>query len=252
MHRLVPFLFAALLIPVRGARAAPDFDFYPLPTSVKTAPILIFVHGGAWIGGDKSAHAELGHNFAKAGICAMAINYRLAPAHPSPAPVEDLKDFLDALPSAIPSQACDPKRIYLAGHSAGAQIIAAWNAANANPNVKGFIGLEGIYDLPKLAEKWPTYPDWFLKKAFGEAANWPAASPARLTPRGHAPWLLVHSAKDELVDAGQSELFAKHLEGKKIPVDRLILPAGSHEEVIQRFGRPEDESTRRALKFMRP
>ncbi|RZA01044.1 MAG: alpha/beta hydrolase [Proteobacteria bacterium] len=244
-------LFAACIFASRGASAAPNFDFFPLAIGIKSAPVLIFVHGGAWIGGDKSGHGELGRNFAKAGICTLVMNYRLAPSHPSPAPVRDLEEFLSALPASLPSKACDPKRVYLAGHSAGAQIIAAWNSSFSNPNVKGFVGIEGIYDLPKLAERWPTYPDWFLKKAFGDAKNWPAASPARLTPHGKAPWLLIHSAKDELVDAGQSEIFAEHLAKQKVPVNLLVLPTGSHEEVIQRFGQPTEESTRRALKLLR-
>lgn len=252
------FILATLftLLPTPGGLAASakavDYAFFPPPAGKGPAPVLFFVHGGAWIGGDKAAHEALGQAFAKRGICAVTLNYPLAPAAPHPAPVKELEKALREVPTLLPAPACDRARIYLAGHSAGAHLIGQWNSEYRNPAVKGFVGLEGIYDLPKLAARWPTYPDWFLKKAFGEAKNWARASPARRDPLGRAPWLLVHSAQDELVDTAQSEAMRDHLKEKKVSAELLTLDAGSHDEVVRRFGQPGDPATERAVKFVGP
>jgi len=235
---------------ISTAQAAPAVDFYAAEKAKKPAPVLVFVHGGAWISGDKSEYTSLGQAFAKSGLCVLIPNYELAPKAMHPKPVDELESLLKEAPKLTPG--CDAGRVFLAGHSAGAHMIAAWNASHENTAVKGFIGLEGIYDLPDLAARFPTYSAWFLKKAFGPEENWAKASPARLKPKGKAPWLLIHSTADELVDLAQTEKFAAHLreEGSKATV--LVLQEGKHDEVIRRFGNPQDLATKKAFEFINP
>lgn len=248
------FLLAPLFFSTANSFAgAPSFDVFPARAAKKSSsPILIFVHGGAWISGNKSDLAGLAKSFSEAGLCVVLPNYGLAPRSVHPRPVQQLNEVLQAAPKAFAKGKCDPKRIYLAGHSAGAHMIASWNTLFRNPAVKGFIGVEGIYDLPNLAERWPTYPDWFLKKAFGPLENWGKASPSRLKPLGKAPWLLIHSTADELVDAGQSETFAKHLRAEKITVKGFYPEVGTHDEMVKHFGEAGAKSTQEAMQFISP
>ncbi len=92
-----------------------------------TLPVLLFVHGGAFIAGDKHG-AFYPDNFtlwaAKHGMVGVNINYRLAPGHPFPAGAEDLAAALAWVRDNISRFGGDPGRIVLVGHSAGGNHIA--------------------------------------------------------------------------------------------------------------------------------
>ena len=108
-----------------------------------------------------------------------------------------------------------------------------------HPEVRGWIGVEGIYDLKSLAKRWPAYPEWFLNRAFGPSSQeWPEWRTLRST----VPWLVVHSNEDELVDRGQSETFVEHLRKQKVPAEMRRLEAGSHFGVLDRLVQPGSES----------
>src|SRR5687767_6527967 len=63
-------------------------DVY-LPKGTQAHPAVLVVHGGAWTIGNKSHLSFAAKQFAEAGFCAVAINYRLAPKHKFPAQLED-------------------------------------------------------------------------------------------------------------------------------------------------------------------
>ena len=228
---------------------AQTFDVYR-PTATKPpAPVVFFVHGGAWIGGRKEQYVDLGHAFARAGMCAVVVEYRLAPEFKHPRPVEDLETARrDALKTMGP--ACDRARVAMVGHSAGAHALAFWSITHPDP-VRALVGLEGIYDLPKLARRWPTYPDWFLTAAFGPAARWPAASPARRAIKNKAPWLLVHARGDELIDVGQTTDFAAHLKAERRAVEVFDPGTRTHFEVVDDLRVPDSAVFARITSFLK-
>jgi acetyl esterase/lipase len=207
----------------------------------QTKPIatVLFVHGGAWLGGDKSEYASLAPTFTAKGFRFVTLNYRLAPKFKHPAPVEDLNEAISKYDD-----------VYLVGHSAGAHMIAFWNTAHTSAKVKGFVGLEGIYDLPALVKTWPTYKDWFIAKEFGEPKNYAAASPTLLKSKSKTSWLVIHSAKDELVDLAQSENFVAHLKKENVKVDFVKLTSESHFEAVTSLSDPSSESAKAVLKFI--
>jgi kynurenine formamidase len=210
----------------------------------KTKPLatVIFLHGGAWVGGDKSSYKNLAPTFTIASFRFVSANYRLAPASRHPAPIDDLENILTNKSFGD---------IFLIGHSAGAHLIAFWNAAHANTKVRGFIGLEGIYDIPSLIKVWPAYRDQFISAEFGnDPSRWSAASPTQLSAKNKSPWLVIHSEKDELVDLAQSQEFVTHLEGQKIPVQLLKLKTESHFRAVQALEDPTSVAAKAVLKFI--
>jgi kynurenine formamidase len=200
----------------------------------KVSPILIFVHGGAWVSGSPEDYRPLAENLSKRGVCVVLAKYRLAPAFKHPSQIEELNEQVEAT-SKIKLKNCDRKNIFLMGHSAGAHMIAYWASQFNSPSIQGFIGLEGIYDLVKLAKTWPTYVDWFIKPEFKDEKLWLLASPSHLTLKNKKPWLIIHSLKDELVDINQSKDFKKHLEIIGIPNEFLELKLETHFEVVQQL-----------------
>lgn len=121
-------------------------------------PVLIFVHGGAFIGGNKrtAPDSPFYDNImlwaAKAGFVGINITYRLAPKFPWPAGVEDVASAVQWVAANIAQHGGDPARVVLMGHSAGAVHVASYVAHPEFHKVKdgglaGAIMASGIYDL---------------------------------------------------------------------------------------------------------
>jgi len=88
-------------------------------------PVVLFIHGGGWIGGSLDAFNEpcaaLAHN---TGALVVSPEYRLAPEHPFPAAVEDTQAALRWVADNIATYGGDPERIAVGGESAGANLAA--------------------------------------------------------------------------------------------------------------------------------
>lgn len=93
--------------------------------SVGPRPLVVYIHGGGWITGDKSKKGPAIKPFIDKGISFAAINYRLAPGHPLPAPVHDAARAIQFLRSKCKDWDIDTTRIALTGPSAGA-CTAMW------------------------------------------------------------------------------------------------------------------------------
>jgi acetyl esterase/lipase len=83
-------------------------------------PLVVIIHGGGWINGDKRLKRPPLAPFLDRGISVAAINYRLAPSHPLPAPVYDAARAIQFLRWKGETLGIDPDRIGLTGTSAGA------------------------------------------------------------------------------------------------------------------------------------
>jgi acetyl esterase/lipase len=120
-------------------------------------PVLIYVHGGAFVGGNKRNPGSPFYDnimlwAAKNGFVGVNTTYRLAPASPWPAGAEDLASVVQWVTEKIAERGGDPGRIYLMGQSAGAVHVAGYVSHPELHKVKGgglagAIMVSGIYDL---------------------------------------------------------------------------------------------------------
>jgi arylformamidase len=83
-------------------------------------PLLVYVHGGGWLTGDKSKKGPALQPFLDRGVSCAAINYRLTPEHPLPAPVHDAARAIQFIRWKANDWNIDTRRIALTGPSAGA------------------------------------------------------------------------------------------------------------------------------------
>ncbi|WP_291608961.1 alpha/beta hydrolase [Bradyrhizobium sp.] len=132
-------------------------DVFVPDTSAAARPVLIFVHGGAFVGGNKRNPGSPFYDnimlwAAKNGFVGVNTTYRLAPASPWPAGAEDLASVVKWVSEKIAERGGDPARIYLMGQSAGAVHVAGYVSHPELHKVKGgglagAIMVSGIYDL---------------------------------------------------------------------------------------------------------
>jgi acetyl esterase/lipase len=160
-------------------------------------PVLIFFYGGGWVNGDRAAYAFAARAFAEAGFVVVVPDYRKVPGVRFPAFVQDGAQAVRWTRDHVARFGGDPRRIALAGHSAGAYnaIMLAldprWlRAEGVNPRiVRAAIGLCGPYDF---------YP--FDKKRSIDAMQG-VASPELTQPiyfaRADAPPLLLVTASHD-------------------------------------------------------
>lgn len=179
------------------------FDVY-LPAQARNAPVVLFVHGGGWENGNKDNPGVVegkAADWLPRGWVLVSTNYRM---QPDTAPLEQAGDIARALAEVqrlAPKWGADPARVMLAGHSAGAHLVALlgadpalWGQAGARRPL-GVLSLDsGALDVPELMRR-PRNPPLY-RRAFGDdPAAWVAASPWHRLGRGALPMLLVCSTR---------------------------------------------------------
>lgn len=88
-----------------------------------TLPLVVFVHGGGWTFGSLDSHEnETRHLALASGAAVLTLDYRLAPEHPFPAPLDDVLSVIRAVKDGALDPAIDHRRFALAGDSAGANL----------------------------------------------------------------------------------------------------------------------------------
>jgi acetyl esterase/lipase len=95
------------------------------PQTGERQPVLVWVHGGGFVRGDKHHRANIGYWGAREGFVTVLPNYRLAPEHRWPSGAQDVISVWQWLQSHAGRFGGDPSRIVLAGESAGAAHVAA-------------------------------------------------------------------------------------------------------------------------------
>ncbi len=216
------------------AAKALTLDFYPATTSGKR-PCVIVVHGGSWAGGDSQQLPELNSELAKAGYHVASINYRLAPQHLFPAPVEDLQRSLSFLRSKAKDLQIDTNNFVLLGRSAGGQIVLTAAYTLKDPAIKGVISFYGPADMvwgyqnptnPLVLNSGKVMADYLggnYEKVPAQYVNSSATETWQIHP---VPTLLIHGKNDPLVSHIHTERLSNKLTG--INHNELYLPWATH------------------------
>jgi acetyl esterase len=134
-----------------GPADAQKLDVYEPATPVTKAPVLIFIHGGAFVGGSKSDYDNIGYYMARHGVIAVLGDYRLAPANPWPTGAQDVAGVVAWTRANVAAHGGDPSKIVLFGHSAGASHVAAYAFERrfqpaSGSGLAGVILGSGLYD----------------------------------------------------------------------------------------------------------
>jgi len=157
-------------------------------------PVVLFVHGGGFVAGDKLGappfYTNVGKYFASHGYLAATMNYRLAPAYGWPAGSEDVAEAVDWLAEHAAHRGGDASRLHVIGQSAGACHVAGYLfdpalSRRAVAHVRAAALMSGFYQA--IAPLQPGQQAYFGK----DATQYPLRSPIRHVEHGAVPLLLT-------------------------------------------------------------
>lgn len=180
-------------------------DVYP--SDAENAPVLLFLHGGGFVGGDKSGdplfYGNVGRYFAEHGFLGLAANYRLAPDDRWPSGNEDVAAIMDWIAAHAAAYGGDPSRIVVVGQSAGAAHAAGYLfdprwCGYRNSAVRAVALLSGFYRAQQ-----PIYAGPRLYLGDDETL-WADRSPITHIGPHHPPLLLSIAELDPAQIAGQT------------------------------------------------
>jgi acetyl esterase/lipase len=130
-----------------------------LPRGQKDYPVVVLVHGGAWVAGDNRCcglYSSVGEFLASQGVGAVLPNYRLSPDVKHPEHVKDVARAAAWTHAHIAEYGGRPDRLFLAGHSAGGHLVALLATDErylkaeglSGADVRGVVAVSGVYRIP--------------------------------------------------------------------------------------------------------
>lgn len=240
-----------------GPDARHRLDIFLPANGGSKRPVLVFVHGGGFVGGDKGApgapfYNNIGAWAAANGLVGVTMTYRLAPQHRWPAGADDVAAAIDWVHAHAADHGGDPGRLFLMGQSAGAAHAAAYVAhdnwrARAGKRLAGAIMLSGLYDIA-IADRNP-----FQAAYYGEDE---AAFASRSSLEGFAkvaiPCLFTMAEHDPVDFQRQAErvrdVWSNSHDGRS---DFIICKGHNHITPVLQIGGPDDELGPMLIAFIR-
>lgn len=227
-----------------------QLDIYRPKNLEKPAPLLIFIHGGGWSGGQRSDYLVYLATFAKRGYVTATVSYRLLNDGPWPACAEDITDAVQWFYNNGETYGYDPDRIAVIGGSAGGHLalLAAYewektggsinstSVPEKNHRIKAVVDFYGPVDLTtEYARTHPTVTS-FLVKSFEEAPEiYIEASPVHYLDKNDPPTIIFQGTSDNTVPASQSVLLKEKLDSLGVPAELYRLPLWPHTmDIVQR------------------
>jgi acetyl esterase/lipase len=240
---------------VAGGHERQKLDLYlPTPPAVRTwekppadgyktkLPLIIWIHGGAFVVGSKNDTVPL--ELLSEGFAIASIDYRLSGDAKSPAQIEDCKAAIRWLRANAAKYALDAERFAVFGESAGGYLVAMLGTTG---DVKEFDVGENLDQSSRVQAAIDFYgPTDVLQNAFAVAnpkspeaqliggailenkVKAAQANPIAYVTKDDAPFLIVHGDADKLVPYNQSELLESALKKANVPVSFYTVKGGGH------------------------
>lgn len=208
-------------------------------------PAVLCLHGGGWVEGDRRELEQTLTVFAKHGYVAVSPDYRLAPANPFPAAVEDCKAAVRWLRANAAREKVDPDRIGVMGFAAGGHLACLLGVTEKSDGLEGKGGNADVSsrvqavvsfcaptdltrtDWDEVAKKTNLVP--FLGGTLEQRPEvYRKASPIKYGLKEAPPFLLVHGSEDKMVPPSHSEDMAELLSKAKRSVRVVTLEGEGH------------------------
>lgn len=247
-------------------------DLYkPEQSSAAPLPIMFWIHGGGWQVGDKSDVAQKPKVLTDRGFVFVSTNYRLLPDVEMGTLIRDVAQSLAWVHKNIGEHGGDPKRIFVGGHSAGAQLAALictdhrYLAEQDVPFdvLKGCVPVDGdTYDIPKIIMTAELRQTLYGGKMFTfghrqKFGNDPekhvdfSAVTHVANGKGIPPFLLLYFSGNPDTRA-QAQRLESVLNDAGIPAKAYGKSDSNHSRLNNDLGDPNDPATQELFKFLDP
>jgi len=235
-------------------------------------PALLWIHGGGYVLGSVERDDLLAKHLARVGQCVVAsVEYRLAPEHPFPAPVEDCYAALKWLSAQSAELGVHTSRIAIGGASAGGGLaagLALLTRDRAEVEVAFQLLIYPMIDDRNIAPASETVPDTFVWTRENNRMGWraylgrepggadvsPYAAAARATDlTGLPPAYIPVGDLDLFLD--ENITYAQRLLAASVPTELHVYPGAFHgfngfvpsAEISRRFNADRDTALKRML-----
>ncbi|NRA39075.1 MAG: alpha/beta hydrolase [Planctomycetes bacterium] len=221
-------------------------DIY-LPSGEGPHPILLIIHGGGWVKGDKTQFVRHSKIFAHMGYATISTNYRLVPKHGGPIDaehayypknIEDCQRAVRWIRANAKKYKMNVKKFAVLGGSAGAHLASMVGVlpetldttkdelSKYSSRVDCVVNFFGpTYFENELGNKW-------AKKVMGSKnfntkdPMFKLLSPVNSIDKNTPPFLILHGSEDTLVPINVSEILVKKLKEEKVPVTFIPIKTG--------------------------
>jgi len=284
--RITIFAFSALLLCCTGRAQQLKADipyveqgherqvldvYTPEKATEGRLPVMFWIHGGGWQVGDKSDVALKPKVLSERGFVFVSTNYRLLPDVEMEVLIGDIAKSLGWVHKNIDKYGGDPKRIFVGGHSAGAQLAALIciderylkEEGVSFDALKGCVPVDGdTYDIPKIIMTAEHRQALYGGKMFTFGHRQKFGN----DPEKHVDFSAVtHVAKDKGIPpfllfyfSGNSDTTAqaRRLEAvlKEADIPAMAFGKGdsNHSRLNNDLGKPDDPATQELYKFLDP
>lgn len=243
-------------------------DIYS-PKDAKNLPVVFWIHGGGWQAGDKSSVQLKPQIFMDRGFVFVSTNYRLLPNVEMETIFRDVAKSIGWVHKNIAKHGGDPNRIFVMGHSAGAQLAALmciddrYLKAEGVPFkvLKGCVPVDGdTYDVPAIIETAET-----RRRVHGQPqAKYGHREKFGIEPKKHIDYSAVtHVAKDKGIPpflvlyvadhpdvAAQAQRLTAVLKESNVPVTAFGAKDTNHTKLNENLGQPDDPATKALYEFV--
>jgi len=206
------------------------------PKGATKAPVLVYLHGGAWLRGSRLDVVYPAPAVTGKGAALVVPEFDNVGVVPLPRMIEQCREAVDWTVRNAESFGGDPGRVYLAGHSSGAHLASC--VLLGQPPVKGALLISGMYDLhaPLLSARSK------YVKITPQARD--AASAMRHLGRIRCPVAVAWSVGDSPEFRRQAQVFAAALEGMGRLASRTEVFSPNHFEEPRQLGDPDSALSR--------
>lgn len=220
-----------------------QLDMYIPKNLTKPAPLLVFIHGGAWAHGKRSDYLTYLIPFAQQGYITATVSYRLVndSTNTYPACAEDIRDAVQWFFRNGEKYGYNPDKIALIGGSAGGHLSLlgayGWHpfaekqdsVVTPQHKIKAVVDIYGPYDLTTPYSHTHRLVTRLIGHSYEERPDlYREASPMSFLDKTDPPTLILHGTADNLVPISQSDTLKVHLDKLGIPNVYCRVPGWPH------------------------
>jgi acetyl esterase/lipase len=239
------------------------------PPKAKNLPVVFWIHGGGWQTGDKTSVQIKPKVFVDKGFVFVSTNYRLLPSVDMATIVRDIAKSIRWTHDHIAEHGGDPKRLFIMGHSAGAQLAALICTDDRYLKaeglsfalLKGCVPVDGdTFDVPAIIEtaetRWRVHG--LPKAKFGHREKF-GNDPAKdrdfsavthvAKDKGIPPFLILHVAEHPDTSA-QARRLGNVLKEAGVLVTVFGAKETTHNKINADLGLPDDPATKALFEFL--